>query len=400
MPVEFLTTEQEERYGRFREAPTPEQLARYFWLDDQDHALAWKHRGDHNRLGFAIQLGTVRFLGAFLTDPTDVPENVVHYVAEQLDLDVKSLNQYRTSESRWDHTREIREVYGYHNFTDQSEHWRLVRWLYTHAWLSAERPSALFDHVTAQCIEKKILLPGVSVLARLVSQVRDRTSTRLWNKLSRMDRLRKAPVNAITPGIIKAISRLNEIRALGAEQWNVTRIPNGRLRSLARFAAAARAHSIKRMNPERRIATLVAFAKAYAISAQDDVLDLFHRFLTDLFSKTNRQEQKDRLHSLKDLDVAARQLREACSILLSDHVSHENMVKALFAKVSKKEILSAIQTVDQLTKPADQTLALSELFRYYPTIRTFLPKLTAAIPFEATPARTLHFGGMGVSKKT
>jgi hypothetical protein len=45
-----------------------------------------------------------------------------------------------------------------------------------------------------------------------------------------------------------------------------------------------------------------------------------------------------------------------------------------------------METVDQLTKPADQTLALSELFRYYPTIRTFLPKLMAAISLEATPA--------------
>ena len=133
----------------------------------------------------ALQIVTARFLGTFLSDPTDVPAAVVASVAAQLGIPGNTdLTLYRDGEARWDHTALIRIRYGYRDFGEKPEHFRLVRWLYTRAWLSTERPSILFDLATAWLIERKILLPGVSVLARLVASVRDRAAARLWHTVS------------------------------------------------------------------------------------------------------------------------------------------------------------------------------------------------------------------------
>src|SRR5205823_9180054 len=155
MPTEFLTDDQEQAYGHYLGPPSTQQLSRYFHLDDADRERVSERRGADNKLGFAVQLTTVRFLGTFLAEPTDVPSNVVAYVAAQLGIrDVACLADYaaRPTTAR-EHAAEIRHVYGYRDFSDPGASFRLVRWLYQRAWLSTEPPRVLFDLATAWLVE-------------------------------------------------------------------------------------------------------------------------------------------------------------------------------------------------------------------------------------------------------
>ncbi len=83
MPVDFLTTEQTESYGRFTGEPDELQLARYFHLDEADKEFIGKSRGDHNRLGIALQIDVSVFWAPF-TDMNHIPSGVRHFTARQL----------------------------------------------------------------------------------------------------------------------------------------------------------------------------------------------------------------------------------------------------------------------------------------------------------------------------
>jgi hypothetical protein len=83
------------RYGSFYGALARAELERFFFLDDADQEKVQAKRLTHNRLGFAVQLTTVRFLRRFMPDPRQVPVEVAEYLAEQLGItDASVLAEY------------------------------------------------------------------------------------------------------------------------------------------------------------------------------------------------------------------------------------------------------------------------------------------------------------------
>jgi hypothetical protein len=271
------------RYGRFVGEPDEGQLAGSFHLDATARRRAMACNGARNQVGWAVQLGTVRFLGTFLEDPEEVPGVVAEYVADQLGLTSAAFAGYGRREARWDHQEQIRAAYGYTPFG--FEQWfALACWLYRRAWIASERPTLLFDLATARLVNKKVLLPGVTTLERLVAGVRERAEQRLWatlaaaptpeqadrlqqlvvvppgRRVSELDRLRRSPRDITARGVGKALTRYRDLASFGGGQWDLTRIPPGRLHSLVRFARAARAQAVADLSKPRRLATLVAFA--------------------------------------------------------------------------------------------------------------------------------------------
>jgi TnpA family transposase len=410
MPIGFLTVEQRRSHGCFNAEPSAEQLARYFHLDDSDRAIIDVRRGDHNRLGFAVQLCTARFLGTFLEDLSDTPKGVIAFVGRQLDIsNLAAFADYYHGVTRKAHTVEIRRRYGFRDFSDESARFRLNRWLYALCRTGTDRPGMLFDRAVAWLITHKVLLPGATVLERQVARIRNRAQERVWSLLTHgisaettakleallripdgghvsvLDRLRKGPFLRSAPELVRALGRIDDVRELGINLSVSGRIPPTRIQALARFAATAKASAVQRLPDERRVATLAAFILNLETVALDDALDLLDIVITEIFSDAKNAGEKARLRRIKDLDAAAIQLSQVCRLILDQNVPDAALREAVFAAVAQENLEAAVGQVERLVRPPED-IYYQELCDSFRRVRTFLPSLLRTLRFGATPA--------------
>jgi hypothetical protein len=275
----FLTSAEEAVYGRFTGPPEQSTLERFFFLDDADRELVATKRGDHSRLGFSVQLVTVRHLGRFLDDPLDVPNVVLDYLASQLGVvDPSCVKAYlERKQTRYDHQDEICAVYGYSPYPAAKD--RLLAWG-DQAWATGDGPKALFYSAIARLRAERVLLPGVTTLRDDVASARKAAEERLYEALShavtaaqaadleqilrvpegqrrsQLDLWRHGPTTPTGRGLVKSLDRVAQIAGLhmGAVDVASTGVPTRRLIELARTGFEAKAPKLAKFHlpPEDR----------------------------------------------------------------------------------------------------------------------------------------------------
>ena len=296
--LDFLTDGQVAAYGRFDGVPSWADLQRFFILDAADRDLIGDRRGDHNRLGFVLQATTVRYVGVFLEDPVDVPWQVVEYLAAQLGIEDPSCAKRYTDRPKtaYEHAWEIRVAYGFRAFEDALGE-DFGRFLDGRAWTHAEGPAALFEQAVGWLRRHRVLLPGVTVLTRLVNAVRDAAADRMHARLaaaveefdpmlpgrlraslrvpdgsrfSELERWRRAPTRVSGPGLVKALDRAADLAGLRVREVDCSAVPANRMTALARYGLASTATALLGLAEPRRTATLLAMTRHLDAAAIDD----------------------------------------------------------------------------------------------------------------------------------
>jgi TnpA family transposase len=111
MPVSLLTENERERLQRFPTEISSGDITAFFTLAATDLAYVRKQRGAHNRLGYALQLCALRYLGFSPHDITALPDEGVSYVSKQLRVDSSCLKLYgERMQTQSDHLQEIQRL--------------------------------------------------------------------------------------------------------------------------------------------------------------------------------------------------------------------------------------------------------------------------------------------------
>jgi TnpA family transposase len=163
MPVQLFTAAERERLDRFPDTVEHDDLVTFFTLSDEDKARIPVSSAASNRLGFALQLCTVRFIGFVPNALTSMPAPVVEHVANQLGVAPRVLASYGArAHTRTDHLQEVLGYLGYRR-ANRGDLKGLSRWLLERA-LEHDKASLLYTLTCERLRSKKILRPGVTRL--------------------------------------------------------------------------------------------------------------------------------------------------------------------------------------------------------------------------------------------
>ncbi|GAA0451525.1 transposase [Actinoplanes capillaceus] len=416
----FLTPAEEAVYGRFTGPPEQAVLERFFFLDDADRDLVVVKRGDHNRLGFSLQLVTVRHLGRFLEDPLDVPSVVVDYVASQIGVaDPSCVKAYlERKPTRFEHQAEICEVYGYRRYAAVKE--SLLAWVGDQSWATGDGPKALFYSAVARLRAERVLLPGVTTLRDDVAGARKAAESRLYVALadaitaeqadelqeilkvpegkhrSQLELWRRGPKNPTGRGLVRSLERVAEIAGLhmGAVDVAGTGVPTRRVIELARAGFEAKAPKLAALKYHRKIATLLATVRWLEVTATDDALELLDVFMSaELIGRAGRSSDKETLKRAPGQARHAGVLSAAVQVLFEaetwgDAVPLAVVWDAIESTVgSRAKLRTAMESVQELIPPKDAEPDgqwRAQVVERFNTVRGFVRLLCQVISFGAT----------------
>jgi len=373
----LLTAEQRDAFVRIPADLSERDLGRFYTLSARDLQIIDRHRRPANRLGFAVQLGLLRFPGRTLADVPEVPARVVEYIAQQVGVDSAVFEQYGERDNTiFEHLDELRREFGFHNCG-----WPQLRALGRELLLLAlesDRALPLVETAVERLRAQQIIAPGVTTLERLVWTVQRLAQRRVERLIvqpltpeqrahldgllqvdpelrtrTRLCWLREAPELPSAKSLRKVLDRLAYLRALDLPAPDRRLHPN-RLRQLAARCAQYAAQPLARFGADQRYCLLGAYLPELAASLTDQALDMLDKILEELVRKGKKKQERHFQTNVRALNANLTVLTTASDALLMARRDGLEPFEAVFDAVGGEDHLAAtVEAAKRLIRPLD-----------------------------------------------
>ena len=405
MPVQFLSDADHDRLNRFPEAVTQADLDRFFWLAPDDRSAILGLRGDHNRLGFALCVCCLRYLGFFPEPLVALPRSVVEYVAVQLQVSADSLSLYgRRSSTQRQHQRQVQALLGYRR-ASPLDLLALEQWLVERA-LEHDQPALLFEMACQYLQHNKTMRLGTTRLEKMVAMARQQAQETIYQALqpllkpasckalddllevneslkrTQLSWLQRTPTDNNAKQIMETLEKIDFLQQQGVGHWNLSQLNPNRVNYLAKIGARATNQYLQRAPQVRRYPILIAFLKQSLYNFVDDLIEMVDQRLWDLHNQAKRAFEADRLQATKTINEKLQTLHKIGQILLDAAVDDPKVRTIAFEYITPAKLETALGETKQLIRPEND--AYVDYFgKFYPRIRRFSSHFLTTLQFHS-----------------
>ncbi len=404
---ELLTADQRADFVRIPADMNERELETYYTFSQYDLEIIKRHRRDHNRLGFAVQLCALRYPGWSLSDVEPIPDYVIQYIARQINADPNSFSLYAQRDpTKHEHLEEIRQVYGYQNFS-ASKYRETAQFLLQHA-LQNGNSMYLLHIIQEELRNRKIILPSMTTLERLVWETRHRAEERIFKSLTcslsdwqkkKLDNLidpfvesrktplawlRELPGQSSPEAFLKVIKRLEYIRELKLSLNKIEVHPN-RLLQLSRIGARYEPHSFRRFKENKKYAILVTYIVTLGQDLIDYAIEIHDRQMMILQSKGRKTQEEMQKQNGKAVNEKVVHFADIGAALIQARVEGLDPFSTIEKVMAWDKIVTSVEEAKKLARPMDYDY-LDLLGNRFTYLRKYTPTLLKSLEFRSTKA--------------
>jgi TnpA family transposase len=385
-----------------------DDLIRYYTFNESDLSLIRQHRGDANRLGFAVQLCLLRYPGYALSNEVTVSEPVIQWVAHQIRAETASWHKYgNRDETRREHFQELRAYLRVSPFS--LTNYRLLVRSLTDIAMQTDKGLLLAEHALDTLRQQKVILPALTVIDRVCAEAVTRANQRIYRLLTeplmeqhrnRLDGLlklkpdsnitwliwlRQSPLKPNSRQMLEHIDRLKTFQLLALPEGIGRNIHQNRMLKIAREGGQMTPQDLSKFKDERRYATLVALALEGMATVTDELVDLHDRIMINVFNTAKNKHQQQFQEHGKSINNKIRLYSKIGHALLEARKSGHDPYTAIESIIPWNDFTQSVTEADRLAQPEsfDHLHLVGEKFNM---LRRYTPEFLSVLKLRATPA--------------